>query len=257
MAQARNTLRLVTADRNDVRHRAAGRPIPGNGYLPQFWKAGGRIPAIEVLIRSMPSRPALLAIRVAFALVLGLGSTAAPAHAQTTAGYSLMSWTDADGRALGAVYALAEDRDGYLWLGTDAGLFRFDGARFTGWNQLSDDLLPDGSVTALRVAADGSLWVGFDRAGVRKLSNGRNVPIAGNSRLDKVTDLIEDRQGTMWAVADSGLNRLGPTAGSRCACRGRTSRAACCSPRSWRMEPCGCPRDGACSVMPTIATPSN
>jgi signal transduction histidine kinase/ligand-binding sensor domain-containing protein len=159
----------------------------------------------------MFSRPEIVAVRVVFALVLGLASAPAPADANTTAGYSLMSWTDADGRALGAVYALAEDRDGYLWLGTDAGLFRFDGARFTAWNQLSDDPLPDGSVTALRVAADGSLWAGFDSAGVRKLVAGRDVPIPGNSRLDKVTDIVEDRKGTMWAVADSALYTLGRT----------------------------------------------
>jgi signal transduction histidine kinase/ligand-binding sensor domain-containing protein len=157
----------------------------------------------------MALRPTTSALLVVLVLVLGLPLGPVPADAHTTAGYSLMSWTDADGRALGAVYALAEDRDGYLWLGTDAGLFRFDGARFTAWSQLSDDPLPDGSVTALRVASDGSLWVGFDRAGVRKLSNGRDVPIANNSRLDKVTDLVEDRKGTMWVVAEGTLHELG------------------------------------------------
>jgi signal transduction histidine kinase/ligand-binding sensor domain-containing protein len=156
----------------------------------------------------MALRPATAALLLVLVLGLPFGPLAAGAH--TAAGYSLMSWTDADGRALGAVYALAEDRDGYLWLGTDAGLFRFDGARFTPWNQLSDDALPDGSVTALRVTKDGSLWVGFDRAGVRRLSNGRDVAIANNSRLDKVTDLVEDRKGAMWAVANSALYWLGP-----------------------------------------------
>src|SRR5436190_19019454 len=156
---------------------------------------------------SMPSRPATSALLVVFGLAMGALLAPVPTLADT-GGYSLMSWTDADGRALGAVYALAEDRHGYLWLGTDAGLFRFDGARFTAWNQLSDDPLPEGSVTALRVAADGSMWVGFDRAGVRRLSGARNIEIAAATTLDRVTDLVEDRAGTMWAVADGALHVL-------------------------------------------------
>ena len=48
----------------------------------------------------------------------------APDHLLT--GYVLTSWTDGDGVPLGTVYAIGQDLDGYLWLGTDAGLLRFD-----------------------------------------------------------------------------------------------------------------------------------
>src|SRR5260221_11948663 len=74
---------------------------------------------------------------------------AAPAHDidNLLSGYSLTSWNDADGRSLGTVYAIAQHQDGYLWLGTDTGLYRFDGSRFIAWDDSSDVPLPASAVT--------------------------------------------------------------------------------------------------------------
>src|SRR5437667_9430311 len=99
-------------------------------------------------------------------LVMSLRS-ATPRPVQTSgadnvlSGYSLTSWTDGDGVPLGTVYAIGQDADGYLWIGTDAGLLRFDGVRFTPWEEIGDTPLPKSPVSALWVARDGSLWVGF------------------------------------------------------------------------------------------------
>ena len=81
---------------------------------------------------------------------------AAPARAQLDnllTGYSLTSWNEGDGHPLGSVYAMAQDRDGYLWIGADAGLFRFDGSRFTAWNTMSDAPLPRGRGPSLCVTS--------------------------------------------------------------------------------------------------------
>src|SRR5580765_582830 len=89
-------------------------------------------------------------------------------------GYSLTSWNDGDGRPLGSVYAISQDNDGYLWIGTDAGLFRFDGSRFTAWEVMSETPLPASAVTALSVSSDGSLWAGLaDGAGVHRIHDGQ------------------------------------------------------------------------------------
>jgi ligand-binding sensor domain-containing protein len=45
--------------------------------------------------------------------------------------YVHTSWTKMEGKPLPAVSALAQTTDGYLWLGTDDGLLRFDGLRFS------------------------------------------------------------------------------------------------------------------------------
>ena len=47
--------------------------------------------------------------------------------------YAHTAWTVRDGFSLGAVFAMAQTPDGYLWLGTEFGLFRFDGVRFVRW----------------------------------------------------------------------------------------------------------------------------
>src|SRR5688572_17331486 len=82
--------------------------------------------------------------RVCLLAVALVASGAAPASAQDNllTGYSLTSWNDGDGHPLGTVYAMVQDPQGYLWLGTDGGLFRFDGSRFTAWNTMSEAQLP-------------------------------------------------------------------------------------------------------------------
>src|SRR6266498_2539620 len=123
-------------------------------------------------------------------------------------GYSLTSWTHGDGVPLGTVYAVGQDRDGYLWIASDAGLLRFDGLRFTPWETISDSPLPNSPVSALCIAHDGSLWVGFaEGGGVRHLRDGRIVP-GPQAPLGSVVDIVEDHEGSIWAVSDGAIFRL-------------------------------------------------
>jgi ligand-binding sensor domain-containing protein/signal transduction histidine kinase len=117
--------------------------------------------------------------------------------------YALTSWSEADGRPLGSVYALAQDRDGYLWIGADAGLVRFDGSRFSAWDAISDAALPQAPVLSLHVSRDGTLWVGFgDGAGIRRIRGGQVLPPEGGETLTTVRYLAEDPGGTIWAMSD-------------------------------------------------------
>ncbi len=67
-------------------------------------------------------------------------------------GHVVTSWTTSDGASIGPVMAFAQDSDGYLWLGTTTGVLRFDGARFTAWDAISDTPFPRVSVFALTIA---------------------------------------------------------------------------------------------------------
>lgn len=150
-----------------------------------------------------------MSLLLALTAVVGDGPTSAQSIDAPVTGYSLTSWTAADGRAIGSVYAIVQDADHYLWLGTGGGLVRFDGAGFTPWNTLSDDVLPPGAVTALSVAANGELWVGFETGGVRRLAGLRVMPTAATSdQFGQVTDLVQDPAGDLWAVADGALHVL-------------------------------------------------
>ena len=60
------------------------------------------------------------------------------------------------------ISALAEDRQGFLWVGTPTGLLRFDGYRFRRYGPEPDnpDSFSGGFVNVLRVGSDGRLWIG-------------------------------------------------------------------------------------------------
>ena len=68
------------------------------------------------------------------------------------------SWTERDG-APNNVRALAQTRDGYLWMGTTAGLFRFDGVRFTAFEPAAGEALPTTRILGLLTTRDGALWI--------------------------------------------------------------------------------------------------
>ena len=74
--------------------------------------------------------------------------------------YGHTSWTARDGFSLGNVYAMAQTPDGYLWLGSEFGLFRFDGVHPVLWQPPAGQQLPDKNINALLVTRDGTLWIG-------------------------------------------------------------------------------------------------
>src|SRR5882757_2839344 len=73
--------------------------------------------------------------------------------------YSTSVWTQQQGLPQDAVRAIVQTTDGYLWLGTDEGLARFDGFEFVSFNR-ERGAPPSNSISALAAGTDGSLWIG-------------------------------------------------------------------------------------------------
>src|SRR5262249_29529379 len=69
------------------------------------------------------------------------------------------SWNEASGLS-GVVYSLAQTPDGFLWIGTSTGLYRFDGLKFEPFLELAGDHRIM-EVRALLAASDGGLWIGY------------------------------------------------------------------------------------------------
>ena len=157
-------------------------------------------------------------IRTVFVIAAALAvaaprAAAADQPAALLSGYTMNSWTLADGIPVGPVYAMVQDHEGFLWLGTTNGIVRFDGARFTRWDAIHSTPLPRADVRALSFAHDGTLWVGFDRVDggvtVAALRDGKCVSIsAGTPPHEAVTSVVEDHAGDVWAVSDGALYRL-------------------------------------------------
>src|SRR5258706_14605784 len=94
--------------------------------------------------------------------VLLFGAREAPAldAALDISQYAHTAWKVRDGHLPGEILAIAQTSDGYLWLGTELGLLRFDGIRFTPWQPPNDQALPSKYILALLSARDGTLWIG-------------------------------------------------------------------------------------------------
>lgn len=72
-------------------------------------------------------------------------------------------WTKQDGLATNTANALAQTKDGYLWIGTDEGVTRFDGARFVHFDSTATPGLRGGGSWRLMAASDGRLWIGSSK----------------------------------------------------------------------------------------------
>jgi len=81
-------------------------------------------------------------------------------------------WLRQNGLPANAINVVLQSRDGYLWLGTSAGLFRFDGVSFTEIATHPSNANIHETITALRETNDGSLWIGTAYNGLRRLKNG-------------------------------------------------------------------------------------
>jgi signal transduction histidine kinase/ligand-binding sensor domain-containing protein len=106
------------------------------------------------------------------------------------------------------IRAIAQTPDGYLWLGTDEGLARFNGYDFTIFNKANGDL-PSNSITALAAAPGGVLWIGTTD-GLTEYSGGRFRTFTRQQGLpdDAVGSLFIDHTGALWIVAGIDLSRF-------------------------------------------------
>jgi signal transduction histidine kinase/ligand-binding sensor domain-containing protein len=113
--------------------------------------------------------------------------------------YAHTSWKYRDGLAKGEVHSIAQTLDGWLWLGTEFGLMRFDGVKSTPWEPPAGQRLPSPNITPLIAARDGTLWIGT-RNGLASWKNGKltqYADLAGQA----IFALLEDREGIVWVGA--------------------------------------------------------
>jgi signal transduction histidine kinase/ligand-binding sensor domain-containing protein len=122
--------------------------------------------------------------------------------------YSRTTWTQQQGLPQDTVRAIVQTADGYLWVGTDEGLARFDGYEFTTFRKDGGDL-PSNSITALAATPDGTLWIGTPN-GLTQYRDKRFHTYTTKSGLpdDAITWLYPGHGGSLWIVAGEYLSRF-------------------------------------------------
>ncbi len=144
--------------------------------------------------------------------VLVLSALTQPASAlnprRSITQYTRTVWTQEHGLPQDTVRAIAQTKDGYLWIGTDEGLAQFDGYDFVVFNK-ENGALPSNSVGALWAAKDGSLWIGT-LGGLTRYHNGKFTTFTKKDGLDdtSVNSITEDPSGAIWVVDGVYLNRF-------------------------------------------------
>jgi ligand-binding sensor domain-containing protein/signal transduction histidine kinase len=105
-----------------------------------------------------------------------------------------------------SVLALTQTRDGYLWLGTLDGMVRFDGVRFTVFDESNTRRLPSSRIVRLFEDSRSNLWVGTSTAGAALISNGRVEPlkIGRGRRAGHLVSMCEDATGAVWLLTQDG-----------------------------------------------------
>src|SRR5215813_7133832 len=144
----------------------------------------------------------VLRITVTCMLFACSGSALALNPALDVSQYAHTSWKIRDGFTKGYIRTIAQTPDGYLWLGTEFGLLRFDGVRAIPWQPPPDQHLPSNFIYSLLAARDGTLWIGTSKGLVSwkdgKLTQYRELASSYIFRL------IEDHEGTVW-VSGAGV----------------------------------------------------
>jgi ligand-binding sensor domain-containing protein len=122
------------------------------------------------------------------------------------------SWGEKDGYP-GNAQALAQTQDGFLWIGSDTGFFRFDGVHFERYVPRSGDKLPENVVRSLLALPDGSLWVAYRFE--NKICVLRNGQVKSYGKADGVTSnptsIVQDHEGAIWANTATGVIRFNGT----------------------------------------------
>ncbi|WP_404711872.1 two-component regulator propeller domain-containing protein [Sphingomonas sp. MMS24-J13] len=114
--------------------------------------------------------------------------------------------------------ALAQDRLGFLWIGTQGGLARWDGYRFQTWraNPSVAGSLPDDWVQTLHVDPAGRLWIGTTAGHLAYYDGVRDrfvaVPLGLAAGHIHVGAIVDDGNGGLWIGTDDGLRHLDPAA---------------------------------------------
>ena len=119
--------------------------------------------------------------------------------------YGRQSWAMENGLPQNSVHALAQTRDGFVWLGTESGLVRFDGVSFLVLDPRSQPAIPSGDVRCLLATSDGALWVGT-REGLARMKDGSVTTFTTRDGLpgNEVRGLAQNPDGSVWAATQGG-----------------------------------------------------
>jgi ligand-binding sensor domain-containing protein len=151
----------------------------------------------------------VLRIRIVLATLLFATGTFALDSNRALTQARLSIWTPEPGLPQSTIDAIVQTRDGYLWMGTEEGLVRFDGVRFVVNDRQTAPALRSSFISSLYEAPDGTLWIGTYGGGLARLRNGKieafHPELLGS---DRMRGMHAARDGALFIATAGGGPRL-------------------------------------------------
>jgi len=164
----------------------------------------GALSLLSTCNRARIRQISLLPLAVLFHLSAGLSQASLdPARAVTQ--YVRQTWQSGSGLPHNTVMAMAQTPDGYVWFGTEEGVARFDGDRFTVFDKRNTPALRNDFIFSLLVDHNGGLWIGT-RGGLAHYGRGRFEGFTSRNGLpnESILSLYEDAHGAVWMGTSGG-----------------------------------------------------
>jgi signal transduction histidine kinase/ligand-binding sensor domain-containing protein len=172
--------------RMGFKHQAEERRLTGE-YSFIYSAAGTRLVAAQL-------------VTLAFVFLL-CGTTARALDSRIhVSQYGHSVWRVGDGVLSATPMAIAQSRDGYIWIGTETGLLRFDGVSFTEWSSPFSNDLSGREIYTLMAASDGTLWIATDTQ-LAFWRNGKLTMVAAPGGIGRINEMLEDKEHRIWFAA--------------------------------------------------------
>ncbi len=119
-------------------------------------------------------------------------------------------WRSEDGLPQNSIQALVQTRDGYLWIGTQEGLVRFNGMEFKVFNKGNTEAILHNDIRKLYQDQDGVLWVGTFGGGLTRFKDGqfKTYTVQNGLSNNTITAILRDHSGNLWIGTNDGLNKM-------------------------------------------------
>lgn len=156
--------------------------------------------------RTMANPRFIQVLLISLLLLVGGGGYSGAGEPSFGGRYSFRYYGSESGLGNPAVWALAQDRQGFIWAGTEGGMCRFDGVRFTTYGLKEG--LPSAQIEHLHVGPDGTLWVGTFK-GLAFWADGRFQAVGPERGLPTlpITGVISGPEGRIWVGTPEGPYR--------------------------------------------------
>jgi signal transduction histidine kinase/ligand-binding sensor domain-containing protein len=176
------------------------RPRPASFCPARFF------PVLSPAEAFYPNRQIALALWICLLIVFRCSPAFALDRDRSIVQFHHTTWTENDG-APGEISALAQTEDGYLWIGSERGLFSFDGVKFEEYKPQPGVELPSHSIYSLMAIPDGGLWIAFRPSGLGLLRSGSLTLFTRPEELpdSPIHSFACDHEGRIWAGTETGL----------------------------------------------------